>query len=76
MIVEATDKYMNCKFYSINTSHGKAGLIDDFTIHAQSHRRRIDVGHDQDPLPITLSEMSRRAAKVTALSDALATRFR
>jgi tartrate-resistant acid phosphatase type 5 len=32
MIVEATDKYMNFKFYSIDTSHGKAGLIDDFTI--------------------------------------------
>jgi hypothetical protein len=32
MIVEATDKYMNFKFYSINTSHGTAGLVDDYTI--------------------------------------------
>jgi tartrate-resistant acid phosphatase type 5 len=32
MIVEATDEYMNFKFYSINTSHGAAGLIDDYTI--------------------------------------------
>jgi tartrate-resistant acid phosphatase type 5 len=32
MIVEATDTYMNFKFYSVNTSHGTAGLIDDFTI--------------------------------------------
>jgi len=32
MIVEATDEYMNFKFYSINTSHGTAGLVDDYTI--------------------------------------------
>ena len=32
MIVEATDEYMSFKFYSINPSHGKAGLIDDFKI--------------------------------------------
>ena len=32
MIVEATDEYMSFKFYSINTSHGTAGLVDDYTI--------------------------------------------
>ena len=32
LIVEATDEYMNFKFYSINTSHGTAGLVDDYTI--------------------------------------------
>jgi tartrate-resistant acid phosphatase type 5 len=32
MIVEATDEHMSFKFYSINTSHGKAGLVDDFTL--------------------------------------------
>jgi hypothetical protein len=32
MIVEATDSFMNFKFYSVNPNHGTGGLIDNYTI--------------------------------------------
>lgn len=32
MLVEATDTYMNFKFYSINSTHGSNGLIDEYQV--------------------------------------------